>query len=82
MAQDRDELYTRHEKREALRRKRQVEQRKMIFGLSAAVLILVCVIVGIIVIASDAGKKQSHNEGLEVAGGTVPIDPAKKAVRR
>jgi len=77
MAQDRDELYTRHEKREALRRKRQVEQRKMIFGLSAAVLILVCVIVGIIVIASDAGKKQSHNEGLEVAGGTVPSETAE-----
>jgi len=77
MAQDRDELYTRHEKREALRRKRQAEQRKIVFGLVAAVLILVCVIVGIIVIASDAGKKSAHNEGLEAAGVAGPSETAE-----
>ena len=74
MANDRDELYTRYEKREALRKKRQMEQRKMVFGLVAAVLILVCVIVGIIVIASDAGKKAAHNEALDAAGITTPSE--------
>ena len=77
MANDRDELYTRHEKREALRKKQQMEQRKMVFGLVAAVLILVCVIVGIIVIANDAGKKADHNEGLAAAGITVPSETTK-----
>ena len=76
MAKDRDELYTRHEKREALRKKRQAEQRKMIFGLVAAALILVCVVVGIVVIANDAGKKNAHNESLEAAGVTVPSETA------
>ena len=41
MAQDRDELYSRRERREALRKKQQEEQRKMVFGLFAAVLILI-----------------------------------------
>ena len=77
MAKDRDELYTRHEKREALRRKRQMEQRKMVFGLVAAVLILVCVIVGIIVIASDAEKKAAHEEGVAAAGVTVPSETTR-----
>ncbi|MBQ3488494.1 MAG: CapA family protein, partial [Clostridia bacterium] len=72
MAKDRDELYTRHEKREALRKKRQQEQRKMVFGLLAAVLILVCVIVGIVVISKDAGKKAAHAEGMDAAGITEP----------
>ena len=74
MAKDRDELYTRHEKREALRRKQQAQQRKMVFGLLAAVLILVCVVVGIIVIADDANKKNAHTEGLGSVGITEPVE--------
>ena len=74
MAKDRDELYTRHEKREALRKKQQAQQRKMVFGLLAAVLILVCVVVGIIVIAGDANKKTAHTEGLTAAGITEPVE--------
>ena len=77
MAKDRDELYTRHEKREALRRKQQAQQRKMVFGLLAAVLILVCVVVGIIMLANDAGKKNAHAEGLEAAGVTEPVETTR-----
>ncbi len=80
MAQDRDELYTRHEKREALRKKRQAEQRKMVFGLCAAVLILVCVIVGIVVISKDSGKKAAHAEELEAAGITIPTETTAATV--
>ena len=56
MSKDRDELYSRHEKREALRKKQQQEQRKLMFGLIAAGVILVSVVVGIIAISRDAGK--------------------------
>ena len=62
MAQDRDELYSRRERREALRKKQQEEQRKMVFGLFAAVLILICVVVGIILISANSGNENSQAE--------------------
>ena len=62
MAQDRDELYSRRERREALRKKQQEEQRKMVFGLIAAVAILICVVVGIILISADSREQRAEAE--------------------
>lgn len=62
MAQDRDELYSRRERREALRKKQQEEQRKMVFGLIAAVLILICVVVGIILISANSRQQRAEAE--------------------
>lgn len=62
MAQDRDELYSRRERREALRKKQQEEQRKMVFGLIAAVAILICVVVGIILISANSRQQRAEAE--------------------
>ena len=72
MAQDRDELYTRRERREALRQKQQAEQRKMTFGLIAAAVILICVVVGILVISGNSKKQAPQPQAMEQTETTVP----------
>ena len=72
MAQDRDELYTRRERREALRQKQQAEQRKMTFGLIAAAVILICVVVGILVISDNSKKQAPQSQAMEQTETTVP----------
>lgn len=79
MAQDRDELYSRRERREALRKKQQEEQRKMVFGLFAAVLILICVVVGIILISANSGNENSQAEvAVQTQETTLPTETTEE----
>ena len=79
MAQDRDELYSRRERREALRKKQQDEQRKMVFGLFAAVLILICVVVGIILISANSGNENSQAEvAVQTQETTLPTETTEE----
>ena len=79
MAQDRDELYSRRERREALRKKQQEEQRKMVFGLFAAVLILICVVVGIILISANSGNGNSQAEvAVQTQETTLPTETTEE----
>ena len=79
MAQDRDELYSRRERREALRKKQQEEQRKMVFGLFAAVLILICVVVGIILISANSGSENSQAEvAVQTQETTLPTETTEE----
>ena len=79
MAQDRDELYSRRERREALRKKQQDEQRKMVFGLFATVLILICVVVGIILISANSGSENSQAEvAVQTQETTLPTETTEE----
>ena len=79
MAQDRDELYSRRERREALRKKQQDEQRKMVFGLFATVLILICVVVGIILISANSGNENSQAEvAVQTQETTLPTETTEE----
>ena len=59
MAQYDEEMNKRREKREAMRRKQQAEQRRLKFGLIAAAVVLVLCGVGIFVIARNAPQNAS-----------------------
>ena len=79
MAQDRDELYSRRERREALRKKQQEEQRKMVFGLIAAVAILICVVVGIILISANSRQQRAEAEAAApTAQTTAPTETTEE----
>ncbi len=65
MPQHDDELNKRREKREALRKKRQAEQRRMTVALIAAALVLVLCGVGIFLIARNAGVTPQKSETVQ-----------------
>jgi len=65
MPQHDDELNKRREKREALRKKRQAEQRRMTVALIAAAIVLVLCGVGIFLIARNAGVTPQKSETVQ-----------------
>ena len=76
MARYEEDINKRREKREALRKKRQAEQRRLLMGLIAAAVVLVLCGIGIFALASSAPREEKPQPQAEKPRPTQPAPTA------